>query len=160
MPAGFDLAEKYHLLRELDNRSSRDFFAMETWLNDNIPVAGDVLALKYCMAEQAGEGELRIDGKRRSAEDNLPDSQLGGERSPCSPERACRLTITSARGQSPSLSAGHIGLAWPPRPTASCNEGGGGLAAFRADKKELASAAPGGAGRVFRAAMNLNNKTR
>jgi polyhydroxyalkanoate synthase len=63
------LVEKYFTFYEnLDNEKFlEDFFAMETWLNDNIPVAGEMFRqfVKYCMQQnKLVKGELRIDGKR------------------------------------------------------------------------------------------------
>jgi polyhydroxyalkanoate synthase len=63
------LVEKYFSFYEnMDNEKFlEDFFAMETWLNDNIPVAGEMFRqfVKYCMQQnKLVRGELRIDGKR------------------------------------------------------------------------------------------------
>ncbi len=61
------LVEKYFTFYEnLENEKFlEDFFAMETWLNDNIPVAGEMFRqfVKYCMQQnKLIKGELRIDG--------------------------------------------------------------------------------------------------
>jgi polyhydroxyalkanoate synthase len=62
------LVEKYFTFYEnLENEKFlEDFFAMETWLNDNIPVAGEMFRqfVKYCMQQnKLIKGELRIDGR-------------------------------------------------------------------------------------------------
>jgi len=62
------LVEKYFSFYENleDEKYLEDFFAMETWLNDNIPVAGEMFRqfVKHCMQEnQLIEGKLII-GKR------------------------------------------------------------------------------------------------
>lgn len=49
-----------------DEKFLEDFFAMETWLNDNIPVAGEMFRqfVKYCMQEnRLIQGTLQIGGK-------------------------------------------------------------------------------------------------
>jgi len=62
------LFEKYFSFYENmdDEKYLEDFFAMETWLNDNIPVAGEMFRqfVKYCMQQnKLVRGELRIGGK-------------------------------------------------------------------------------------------------
>ncbi len=61
------MVEKYFTFYEnLENEKFlEDFFAMETWLNDNIPVAGEMFRqfVKYCMQQnKLIKGELRING--------------------------------------------------------------------------------------------------
>jgi polyhydroxyalkanoate synthase len=63
------LVEKYFTFYENldDEKFLEDFFAMETWLNDNIPVAGEMFRqfVKYCMQQnKLIRGELRINGRR------------------------------------------------------------------------------------------------
>jgi len=63
------LVEKYFTFYEHldDEKFLEDFFAMETWLNDNIPVAGEMFRqfVKYCMQQnKLIKGELRIGGRR------------------------------------------------------------------------------------------------
>ncbi len=59
------LVEKYFSFYENmeDEKFLEDFFAMETWLNDNIPVAGEMFRqfVKYCMQQnKLIQGKLRI----------------------------------------------------------------------------------------------------
>lgn len=59
------LVEKYFTFYEHleDEKYLEDFFAMETWLNDNIPVAGEMFRqfVKYCMQQnKLISGKLRV----------------------------------------------------------------------------------------------------
>jgi len=63
------MVEKYFTLYEHleDEKWLEDFFAMETWLNDNIPVAGEMFRqfVKECMQQnKLIQGKLRIGGTR------------------------------------------------------------------------------------------------
>lgn len=62
------MVEKYFSFYENmeDEKFLEDFFAMETWLNDNIPVAGEMFRqfVKYCMQQNLLiQGKLRINGR-------------------------------------------------------------------------------------------------
>lgn len=64
-----NLMEKYINFYENmeDEKFLDDFFAMETWLNDNIPVAGETFRefVKYCFQQnQLIQGRLEIGGER------------------------------------------------------------------------------------------------
>lgn len=64
-----NLVSKYvNFYENVDNEAFvENFLAMEKWLNDNIPVAGEVFRefVKYLYQEnQLAEGKLRINGKR------------------------------------------------------------------------------------------------
>lgn len=55
-----------------DEKFLEDFFAMETWLNDNIPVAGETFRqfVKYCFQQnRLIEGRLELDGRRVNLRD-------------------------------------------------------------------------------------------
>lgn len=64
-----NLMEKYVGFYENmhDEKYLEDFFAMETWLNDNIPVAGETFRqfVKYCFQQnQLIQGKLHLGGRR------------------------------------------------------------------------------------------------
>jgi polyhydroxyalkanoate synthase len=115
-----NLLEKYvNFYENIDNeRFLEDFFAMETWLNDNIPVAGEVFRefVKYMFQQnRLIEGRLEVGGQRVdlrritcpilnliAENDHLvpPNQSLSFNGAVCSKDRR---TIT--------FPAGHIGMA-------------------------------------------------
>ena len=114
------LVEKYFSFYENmeDEKFLEDFFAMETWLNDNIPVAGEMFRqfVKYCMQENLLiQGRLRI-GQRRVDLKNIqcPIMNLTAQQDHLVPPQQS-LPFNDAVGstdrKSINLAAGHIGLA-------------------------------------------------
>lgn len=115
-----NLFEKYFSFYEnLDNRKYlEDFFAMETWLNDNIPVAGQVFRefVKYCFQRnQLMRGELcigdeRVDLRRLDA----PVLNLIAQNDhlvPPSQSRTLQGAVSSRDFRTVEFPAGHIGMA-------------------------------------------------
>lgn len=115
-----NLVEKYFTFYEnLDNdKFLEDFFAMETWLNDNIPVAGEMFRefVKHCMQEnRLIRGELRV-GKKRVDLRNItcPVLNLVAQHDhlvPCGQSLPFNDAVGSTDRSAINFPAGHIGLA-------------------------------------------------
>lgn len=115
-----NLVEKYLTFYEnADNEKFlENFFAMETWLNDNIPVAGEMFRefVKYCMQEnRLIEGRLRI-GNRPVQLENIdcPLMNLTAENDhlvPCGLSGSLNEVVSSKDKTLVRFPAGHIGMA-------------------------------------------------
>jgi len=114
------LVEKYFSFYEnLENEKFlEDFFAMETWLNDNIPVAGEMFRqfVKYCMQQnKLIKGELRIDGRvvdlRRITCPILNVTAQQDHLVPPYQSLPFNDAVASTDRKSINFPAGHIGLA-------------------------------------------------
>lgn len=112
--------EKYFTFYEnVDNEKFlEDFFAMETWLNDNIPVAGEMFRefVKHCMQEnRLIKGELVVGDRRVDLTDiTCPLLNLVAEKDhlvPCGQSLPLNDAVGSKDRKSISFPAGHIGLA-------------------------------------------------
>jgi len=114
------LVEKYFTFYENmeDEKFLEDFFAMETWLNDNIPVAGEMFRqfVKYCMQQNLLiQGKLRIGGRRVNLRDiTCPILNLTATQDHLVPPELS-LPFNDAVGSTDrtgiNFPAGHIGLA-------------------------------------------------
>ena len=114
------LVEKYVTFYEKmeDEKYLENFFAMETWLNDNIPVAGEMFRefVKYCMQEnRLIEGRLRI-GDRLVDLRNItcPILNLVAEYDhlvPCGQSLPFNDAVGSQDRKAVQFPAGHIGMA-------------------------------------------------
>jgi len=114
------LVEKYFSFYDNleDEKFLEDFFAMETWLNDNIPVAGEMFRqfVKYCMQEnKLIRGKLRI-GDRAVNLRNItcPVLNLTAEQDhlvPCGQSLPFNDAVGSSDRASITFPAGHIGMA-------------------------------------------------
>lgn len=114
------LVEKYFSFYENlhDEKFLEDFFAMETWLNDNIPVAGEMFRqfVKYCMQQnRLIKGELRIGGRRADLKRiTCPVLNLTAQQDHLVPPDQS-LPFNDAVGSTDrkaiNFAAGHIGLA-------------------------------------------------
>jgi len=101
-----------------DEKFLEDFFAMETWLNDNIPVAGETFRqfVKYCFQQnRLIKGELEIGGERVDLRNiTCPVLNLVATADHLVP-RGQSLPFNNAVGskdrKSIEFSAGHIGMA-------------------------------------------------
>ncbi len=101
-----------------DEKFLEDFFAMEAWLNDNIPVAGEMFRefVKFCMQEnRLIEGKLRIAGKAVDLKNILcPLLNLTAQRDhlvPCELSLPLNDAVGSTDTESVCFPAGHIGMA-------------------------------------------------
>lgn len=101
-----------------DEKFLEDFFAMETWLNDNIPVAGEMFRefVKYLMQQnRLIEGTLQIGNRVVDlAHITCPVLNLTAEHDhlvPCGQSLPLEGAIKSKDYESVRFSAGHIGLA-------------------------------------------------
>lgn len=101
-----------------DEKFLEDFFAMETWLNDNIPVAGEMFRqfVKYCMQENLLiQGRLRVGRKRVDLKNiTCPILNLTAQQDHLvPPEQSLPFNdaVGSADRKAINLPAGHIGLA-------------------------------------------------
>lgn len=112
--------EKYITFSERmhDDKYLEDFFAMETWLNDNIPMAGEMFRefVKQCMQEnQLIQGRLRIGdrlvdlGKIRCPLLNL--TAASDHLVPCVQCLPLNDAVGSTDQMAINFPAGHIGLA-------------------------------------------------
>lgn len=115
-----NLVEKYFTFYEnMENEKFlEDFFAMETWLNDNIPVAGEMFRefVKYCMQEnRLIEGRLRIGGELVDLEKiTCPVLNLVADHDhlvPCGQSLPFNDAVGSSDRETYNFKAGHIGLA-------------------------------------------------
>ncbi|MBI4718982.1 MAG: class III poly(R)-hydroxyalkanoic acid synthase subunit PhaC [Planctomycetes bacterium] len=114
------LVEKYFSFYEnMENEKFlEDFFAMETWLNDNIPVAGEMFRqfVKYCMQQnRLIKGTLRIGGKPVNLRNvTCPVLNLTAQQDhlvPCGLSTPFNDAVGSADRTAINFPAGHIGLA-------------------------------------------------
>jgi polyhydroxyalkanoate synthase len=114
------LVEKYVTFWENveDEKYLEDFFAMETWLNDNIPVAGEMFRqfVKYCMQEnRLMQGRLDIGGRRVDLQRiTCPLLNLTAEHDhlvPCGQCLPLNDVVGSTDRKAVTFQAGHIGLA-------------------------------------------------
>jgi polyhydroxyalkanoate synthase subunit PhaC len=115
-----NLVEKFITLYEKmdDEKFLEDYFAMETWLNDNIPVAGEMFRefVKYCMQEnRLIEGRLRV-GERMVdlRQISCPILNLVAEHDhlvPCGLSLPFNDAVGSRDRKSIRFPAGHIGMA-------------------------------------------------
>jgi len=114
------LVEKYFSFYENmeDEKFLEDFFAMETWLNDNIPVAGEMFRqfVKYCMQEnRLIQGKLRIGEKLVNLRNiTCPILNLTATQDhlvPCGQSLPFNDAVGSTDRKSINFPAGHIGLA-------------------------------------------------
>jgi len=114
------LIEKYFSFYENmeDEKFLEDFFAMETWLNDNIPVAGEMFRqfVKYCMQQNLLiQGKLRIGGRTVNLRDiTCPILNLTAQHDhlvPPDQSLPFNDAVGSTDRKSINFPAGHIGLA-------------------------------------------------
>jgi len=114
------LVEKYYSFYENleDEKFLEDYFAMETWLNDNIPVAGETFRqfVKYCMQEnRLIQGRLRVGDRVVNLRHiTCPILNLTAQEDhlvPCGQSLPFNDAVGSADRTSISFPAGHIGLA-------------------------------------------------
>lgn len=115
-----NLMEKYVGFYENmhDEKFLEDFFAMETWLNDNIPVAGETFRqfVKYCFQQnQLIQGKLHIAGKRVDLKRiTCPVLNLIAKNDhlvPPSQSMPLNSAVGSKDAEMITLPAGHIGMA-------------------------------------------------
>ena len=115
-----NLVEKYFNFYENmgDEKFLEDFFAMETWLNDNIPVAGEMFRqfVKYCMQQnRLVQGKLRVGDKRVDLRKIVcPILNLTAEKDhlvPCGQSLPFNDAVGSRDRRSITFPAGHIGMA-------------------------------------------------
>lgn len=114
------LVEKYFTFYENleDEKFLEDFFAMETWLNDNIPVAGEMFRqfVKYCMQQnKLIQGTLRIGGRAVNLRNiTCPILNLMATQDhlvPCGLSAPFNDAVGSSDRKAITFPAGHIGLA-------------------------------------------------
>ncbi len=115
-----NLIEKYFSFYENmeDEKFLEDFFAMETWLNDNIPVAGEMFRqfVKNCFQRnQLIKGELRV-GHRLVNLRNItcPILNLTATNDhlvPCGQSLPFNQAVGSTDRSAINFPAGHIGMA-------------------------------------------------
>ncbi len=115
-----NLVEKYvNFWENMDNEKwLEDFFAMETWLNDNIPVAGEVFrefVKSMFQQNQLIKGELNVGGERVDLKQiTQPILNLIAENDHLVPPNQS-LTFNNAVGSTDrktiTFPAGHIGMA-------------------------------------------------
>lgn len=101
-----------------DEKFLDDFFAMEKWLNDNIPVAGEMFRqfVKHCMQRnELIEGKLMIGGQRADLKRiTCPVLNLTAAQDhlvPCGQSLSLKNVIRSTDYEAITFPAGHIGLA-------------------------------------------------
>ncbi len=101
-----------------DDKFVDNFLTMETWLNDNIPVPGEVYRefVKYLYQQnQLSRGELTIRGKRVDLKNiTCPVLNLMAKRDdlvPCAQTEPFNDLVGSTDRKAIKLDAGHIGLA-------------------------------------------------
>lgn len=114
------MVEKYFTFYENldDEKFLEDFFAMETWLNDNIPVAGQMFRqfVKYCMQQNLLiQGKLRIGKRTVNLKDiTCPILNLTATQDHLVPPELSlpfNDAVSSTDRMSINFPAGHIGLA-------------------------------------------------
>lgn len=115
-----NLLEKYVNFYENmeDEKFLEDFFAMETWLNDNIPVAGETFRqfVKYCFQKNMLiEGKLEIGGQRVDLKRiECPILNLVAQNDhlvPPAQSLPFNAAVSSADRKTINFPAGHIGMA-------------------------------------------------
>jgi len=115
-----NLVEKFFTFYEKmdDEKFLEDFFAMEMWLNDNIPVAGEMFRefVKHCMQEnRLIEGRLRIGDRLVNLRDiTCPVLNLVAENDhlvPCGQSLPFNDAVGSKDRKAVKFPAGHIGMA-------------------------------------------------
>jgi len=115
-----NLMEKYVNFYENmeDEKFLEDFFAMETWLNDNIPVAGETFRqfVKYCFQQnQLIQGKLHIDTQRVDLRRiTCPVLNLVAQHDhlvPPSQSLSFNDAVAARDRKSINFPAGHIGMA-------------------------------------------------
>lgn len=101
-----------------DEKFLEDFFAMETWLNDNIPVAGEMFRqfVKHCMQRnELIQGKLEIGGRRVDLRNiTCPVLNLTASADhlvPCGQSLPFNAAVGSTDKEAITFPAGHIGLA-------------------------------------------------
>ncbi len=114
------MVEKYFTLYEHleDEKWLEDFFAMETWLNDNIPVAGEMFRqfVKECMQQnKLIQGKLKIGGKTVDLRNiTCPILNLTAQEDHLVPpyqSQPFNDVVGSRDRSSINFAAGHIGMA-------------------------------------------------
>lgn len=114
-----NLFEKYFTFYENmeDEKFLEDFFAMETWLNDNVPVAGETFRqfVKYLSQQnRLIRGELDIGGERVDLRNiTCPILNLAAQRDhlvPCGQSLPFNDAVGSTDRKSINFPAGHIGM--------------------------------------------------
>ncbi len=112
--------EKYfNFYENMENEKFlEDFFAMETWLNDNIPVAGETFKqfVKYCFQQnRLIKGEFELGGKRVDLKEiRCPILNLTAQNDhlvPCAQSLPFNDAVGSTDRKSMNFAAGHIGMA-------------------------------------------------
>jgi polyhydroxyalkanoate synthase len=115
-----NMVEKYlgFYERMEDEKFLGEFFAMETWVNDNIPVAGETFRtfVKDCFQQnKLIKGELVVGGRRVDLGDIVcPVLNLMAKHDhlvPCGQSRTLNDVIGSKDRKSIIFDAGHIGMA-------------------------------------------------
>ncbi|MCH7885619.1 MAG: class III poly(R)-hydroxyalkanoic acid synthase subunit PhaC [Planctomycetes bacterium] len=115
-----NFVQKYFTFYEKmeDEKFLEDFFAMETWLNDNIPVAGEMFRefVKHCMQEnRLIEGRLQIGGERVDLRNiTCPVLNLTAQHDhlvPCGQSLPFNDAVGSTDRRAITFPAGHIGMA-------------------------------------------------
>jgi len=101
-----------------DDKFVHEFLTMETWLNDNIPVPGEVYRefVKYLYQQnQLTRGELTVGGKRIDLKNiTCPVLNLMASKDdlvPCAQSEPFNDLVGSTDRKTIKFSAGHIGLA-------------------------------------------------
>lgn len=101
-----------------DEKFLEDYFAMETWLNDNIPVAGEMFRefVKFCMQQnRLIEGKLSIGERLVDLKQiTCPVLNLTAEHDhlvPCGQSLPLEGAVSSTDYKGVRFPAGHIGLA-------------------------------------------------
>ena len=114
------LVEKYFTFYENmeDEKFLEDFFAMETWLNDNIPVAGEMFRqfVKGCMQQnRLIKGTLRVGEKTVQLRNiTCPILNLMATQDhlvPCGLSAPFNDAVGSTDRKAITFPAGHIGMA-------------------------------------------------
>lgn len=115
-----NLIEKYLTFYEKmeDEKFLEDFFAMETWLNDNIPVAGEMFRefVKHCMQENCLiDGRLHVGDKPVDLKNiTCPVLNLVAQHDhlvPCGQSLPFNDAVGSSDRKAIQFPAGHIGMA-------------------------------------------------
>jgi len=114
-----NMFQKYQTFYErmTDEQFVQEFFAMETWVNDNIPVAGETFRqfVKDCFQRNLlVKGEMRL-GKKRIDLGNITCPVLNlmatsDHLVPCGQSRPFNDLVSSRDRKAITFPAGHIGL--------------------------------------------------
>jgi polyhydroxyalkanoate synthase len=113
------IAKPIHFYENLeDEKFLEDYFAMETWLGDNVPVAGEMFRqfVKHCMQEnRLIEGRLKVGGQpvdlRRITCPILNLVASNDHLVPCGQSLPFNDAVGSTDRKAINFPAGHIGLA-------------------------------------------------